>query len=191
MEGRGRLIRRLAHRSSRSTRACAPRRHQGRYPDLRSVLRSTRRGRSTYREWLRPWRVPFWIRLLVCSETGRRGRINRCAPGASRAAHALSSPGAVTPRVARGARRSLPPSREATVECRSSHEGGAPGRGHPRPHPWTSAELLGQPDDDAFGATHEAEPVDVFVLRDLAHEFGTVAAQAGEHVVGGLHHEHK
>ena len=39
-----------------------------------------------------------------------------------------------------------------------------------------SAELLGKTDDDALGATHEAEPVDVLVLRDLAHEFGTVGA---------------
>src|SRR5918992_2211114 len=69
-------------------------------------------------------------------------------------------------------------------------KGGAPGRGHPRPHPWTSAELLGQPDDDAFGATHEAEQVDVLVLRDLADEFGTVAAQAGDDVVDVVDHEH-
>src|SRR6478752_7188247 len=33
-----------------------------------------------------------------------------------------------------------------------------------------SAELLGQSDDDALGAAHEAEPVDVLVLRDLADE---------------------
>jgi hypothetical protein len=38
------------------------------------------------------------------------------------------------------------------------------------------AELLGQSDDDALRATQEAEPVDVLVLRDLADEFGTVAA---------------
>src|SRR5256714_3903603 len=46
-----------------------------------------------------------------------------------------------------------------------------------------SAELLGQSDDDALRATQEAEPVDVLVLRDLADEFGTVAAQAGNDVV--------
>ena len=38
------------------------------------------------------------------------------------------------------------------------------------------AELLGQSDDDPLRAAHEAEPVDVLVLRDLADEFGTVAA---------------
>src|SRR5688572_22730997 len=41
------------------------------------------------------------------------------------------------------------------------------------------AELFGQSDDDALRATQEAEPVDVLVLRDLADEFGTVGAQAG------------
>src|SRR2546423_11207682 len=46
-----------------------------------------------------------------------------------------------------------------------------------------SAELLGHTDDDALRATQEAEPVDVLVLRDLADEFGTVAAQAGNDVV--------
>jgi hypothetical protein len=40
-----------------------------------------------------------------------------------------------------------------------------------------STELLGQSDDDALRATQEAEPVNVLVLRDLADEFGTVAAQ--------------
>ena len=37
---------------------------------------------------------------------------------------------------------------------------------------------------------HEAEPVDVLVLRDLAHEFGSVAAQAGDDVVDVVDHEH-
>src|SRR4051794_12621637 len=53
-----------------------------------------------------------------------------------------------------------------------------------------SAELLGQSDDDALGATHEADPVDVLVLRDLAEELGTVAAQAGDYVVDVVDREH-
>src|SRR5438067_12621374 len=53
-----------------------------------------------------------------------------------------------------------------------------------------SAELLGQSDDDAHRATQEAEPVDVLVLRDLADEFGTVAAQAGNDVVDVVDSEH-
>ena len=40
-----------------------------------------------------------------------------------------------------------------------------------------SAELLGQPDDDALRATQEAEPVHVLVLRDLADELAAVAAR--------------
>src|SRR5439155_361214 len=53
-----------------------------------------------------------------------------------------------------------------------------------------SAELLGQSDDDALRATQEAEPVDVLVLRDLADQFGTVAAQAGNDVVDVVDSEH-
>src|SRR5438045_7258283 len=51
-------------------------------------------------------------------------------------------------------------------------------------------ELFGQSDDDALRATQEAEPVDVLVLRDLADEFGTVAAQAGNDVVDFVNSEH-
>jgi hypothetical protein len=53
-----------------------------------------------------------------------------------------------------------------------------------------SAEPLGDSDDDAPGATQEAEPVDVLVLRHLADELGTVAAQAGDDVVDVLDGEH-
>src|SRR5918992_280365 len=63
-------------------------------------------------------------------------------------------------------------------------------RGGPRPHPWSSAELLGQSNDDALRATQEAEPVDVLVLRDLADKFCTVAAQAGNDVVDAVDGEH-
>src|SRR5438067_11120631 len=53
-----------------------------------------------------------------------------------------------------------------------------------------SAKLLGQSDDDPLRATQEAEPVDVLVLRDLADEFGTVPAQAGNDVVDVVDSEH-
>src|SRR4051812_44263797 len=53
-----------------------------------------------------------------------------------------------------------------------------------------SAQLLGQPDDDALRATQEAEPVAVLVLRELADERCTVAAQAGNDVVDVLDGEH-
>lgn len=49
-----------------------------------------------------------------------------------------------------------------------------------------SAELLGQCDDDAFGAAHVAEPVAVLVLLQLADEFGAVGVQAGEDVLDVL-----
>ena len=42
-----------------------------------------------------------------------------------------------------------------------------------------SAELFDQPDDDALGAADVAVPVDVPVLRHLAHELGAVGAPAG------------
>src|SRR5688500_19104570 len=53
-----------------------------------------------------------------------------------------------------------------------------------------SAEPLRQSDDDALGAAQEAEPVDVLILRDLADELGTVAAQAGNDVVDVVDSEH-
>src|SRR5215216_5745568 len=53
-----------------------------------------------------------------------------------------------------------------------------------------SAELLGQSDDDALRAAHEAKPVDVLVLRDLADEFRTVATETGNDVVDVLDGEH-
>src|ERR687895_1066874 len=63
--------------------------------------------------------------------------------------------------------------------------------GPPPPAPMeVSAELFGQSDDDALRATQEAEPVAVLVLRDLADEFGTVAAQAGNDVVDVIDGEH-
>jgi hypothetical protein len=52
-----------------------------------------------------------------------------------------------------------------------------------RPFRQPSAELLGQCDDDAFGAADVAEPIAVLVLRQLANEFGAVGVQAGKDVV--------
>src|SRR3954454_1573655 len=53
-----------------------------------------------------------------------------------------------------------------------------------------SAQLLCQPDDDALRATQEAQPVAVLVLRELADECCTVAAQAGNGVVDVVDGEH-
>src|SRR5581483_6413807 len=56
--------------------------------------------------------------------------------------------------------------------------------------PGPSAELLGQADDDALGAAHEAKAVAVPVLSDPADELGAVGPQAGEHVVDVVDGEH-
>jgi hypothetical protein len=56
-------------------------------------------------------------------------------------------------------------------------------------HQLRSAELLDQHDDDAVWAADVAIPVDVPVLRHLAHEFGVVGAQAVEGVVDGVDDE--
>src|SRR5690349_2800483 len=54
----------------------------------------------------------------------------------------------------------------------------------------SSAELLGQADDDALGTAHEAEPVEVLVLGDLVEGFGPVAAQSCDDVVDVVDGEH-
>src|SRR5581483_5402840 len=56
--------------------------------------------------------------------------------------------------------------------------------------PGPSAELLGQADDDALGAAHEAEAVAVPVLSDPADELGAVGPEAGEDVVDVVDGEH-
>jgi len=52
------------------------------------------------------------------------------------------------------------------------------------------AELLGQSDDDALGASDEAESVDVLILRDLTHELGAVITQTSNGVVNVINREH-
>src|ERR671926_662985 len=86
-------------------------------------------------------------------------------------------------RVATGA---YAPGARVCGRSRASRPGGAGQRVS-----WArSAEPLGQADDDALRAAHEAEPVDVLVLRDLADEFGAVGAQAGHDVVDVVYREH-
>src|ERR671911_657336 len=74
----------------------------------------------------------------------------------------------------------------ATERAMASAVRGTP----PPPRMEVSAELLGQSDDDALGATQEAEPIAVLVLRDLADDFATVAAQARNDVVDVVDSEH-
>src|ERR1700683_5181085 len=55
---------------------------------------------------------------------------------------------------------------------------------------FSSAELLGQRNDDALGAADGEEPIGVLVLVQLAHEFGAMSVQAGEDVLDSFDGEH-
>ena len=51
-------------------------------------------------------------------------------------------------------------------------------------------ELLGQPDENALGATDVAEPIHVFVLDYFVDELRAVSAEPGERIVEVVHGEH-
>ena len=53
-----------------------------------------------------------------------------------------------------------------------------------------SADLLGQPDENALGASDVAEPIHVFVLDYLVDELRAVFAEPGERIVEVVHGEH-
>ena len=57
--------------------------------------------------------------------------------------------------------------------------------------PNSSAEFLGQRDDDAFGATEVAEQKDVLVLHHLADELGAMGPQTGDGVLDVVDGEHE
>src|SRR4249920_1293147 len=50
-----------------------------------------------------------------------------------------------------------------------------------------SADLLGQPDENALGATDVAEPIHVFVLDHLVDELCAVLAEPGKRIVEIVH----
>ena len=52
------------------------------------------------------------------------------------------------------------------------------------------AELLGEPDENSFGAPDVAEPIRVFVLDHFADELRAAFAEPGERIVDVLHGEH-
>ena len=54
----------------------------------------------------------------------------------------------------------------------------------------SSAELLGQSNNDALGAADVAESIDVLVRRDLADKFGAMGRQAGNDVLDVVDGEH-
>src|SRR5919202_730441 len=53
-----------------------------------------------------------------------------------------------------------------------------------------SADLLGQPDENALGASDIAEPIHVFVLDHFVDELRAVSAEPGERIVEIVHCEH-
>src|SRR6187397_447649 len=54
----------------------------------------------------------------------------------------------------------------------------------------TSAELLGQPDENALGASDVAEPIHVLVLDNFVDELRAVLAEPGQRIVEVVHREH-
>src|SRR6266511_1782868 len=52
------------------------------------------------------------------------------------------------------------------------------------------AELLGEPDQQSFGAADVAEPIRVLVLDHFANELRTTLAEPGERLVDVVHGEH-
>jgi hypothetical protein len=52
------------------------------------------------------------------------------------------------------------------------------------------ADLLGQSDEDALGASDVTEPILILVLRQFTNQLGSVRAEPGERVVDVLHGEH-
>jgi len=55
---------------------------------------------------------------------------------------------------------------------------------------WASADLLGQPDENALGAPDVAEPIHVFVLDHFVDELRAVLAKPGQRIVEVIHGEH-
>src|SRR5438093_8118722 len=51
-------------------------------------------------------------------------------------------------------------------------------------------ELLGQPDENSFGAPDVAEPIRIFVLDHFADELRAAVPEPGERIVDVLHGEH-
>jgi hypothetical protein len=54
----------------------------------------------------------------------------------------------------------------------------------------SAAELLGEPDENSFGAPDVAEPIRVFVLDHVPDDLRAEFAEAGERIVDVLHCEH-
>src|SRR5256885_1196100 len=55
---------------------------------------------------------------------------------------------------------------------------------------WASADLFGQPDENALGASDVAEPIHVFVPDYFVDELRAVSAEPGERIVEVVDGEH-
>ena len=55
---------------------------------------------------------------------------------------------------------------------------------------WALADLLGEPDENALGASDVAEPIHVFVLDDFVDELRAVLAEPGQGFIEVVHGEH-
>src|SRR5712691_9523733 len=55
---------------------------------------------------------------------------------------------------------------------------------------WASADLLGQPDENALGASDVAEPIHVLVLDHFVDELRAVLAEPGQRIVEVIYGEH-
>ena len=77
----------------------------------------------------------------------------------------------------------LPPIGRAFVPCFDGR------RGRPALPPFMS-ELLGESDENTFGAADVAEPIEDLVLHHFAHELRAMLAEPGERVVEVVHSEH-
>src|SRR5207253_4183766 len=55
---------------------------------------------------------------------------------------------------------------------------------------WASADLLGQADENALGASDVAEPIHVFVLDHFVDQLRAMLAEPGQRIVEVVHREH-
>src|ERR1700730_7308112 len=76
---------------------------------------------------------------------------------------------------------------DATRRCR---RGVSTARSHRCPRVWALADLLGEPDENALGASDVAEPIHVFVLDDFVDELRAVLAEPGQGFIEIVHGEH-
>src|SRR4051794_30236971 len=84
-----------------------------------------------------------------------------------------------------------PPGRKSPASSRiAGPKRRIPGRWHVIPSIQHSAEFLGEPDEEAPWPPDVAEPVNVFIIDDLAHELHAASPEPFERPVEVVHGEH-